>query len=85
MGISKVTRNCQVTIPKDVRMQLNVKEGDELLFVVEEGKVKLLKIENSILAAAGLWKDMKETGIEYQNRVRSGWKRRLKRIYDPSP
>ena len=30
-----------------------------------------------INAAAGLWSDMKETGVEYERMVRKGWKKRL--------
>lgn len=41
-----------------------------------------IKIEKDpILAAAGIWKDMKETGAEYQKRMRKGWSRRLKKQY----
>jgi len=77
MGISKVTRNCQITIPKDIRKIIKVKEGDEVMFIVEGSKVSLHKSEEDpVLAAAGIWADMKETGEEYQKRVRQQWKKR---------
>jgi AbrB family looped-hinge helix DNA binding protein len=82
MGISKVTRNCQITIPKDVRMQLNVKEGDEVIFTVIDKKVLLNKSTKDIIGeTAGIWKSMKETGVEYENRMRKGWSKRLAREY----
>ncbi|MBI4154768.1 hypothetical protein HY498_01640 [Candidatus Woesearchaeota archaeon] len=31
-----------------------------------------------IKKTAGIWKGMNETGIDYENRVRLGWKKRLK-------
>ena len=81
MGISRVTRNCQVTIPKDIRIAAGFKEGDEILFVIEGEKIILRKpIKDPIMAAAGAWKGMKETGIEYQNRIRSQWKKRQKAL-----
>ena len=81
MGISKITRNFQVTLPKDVRKIVGIKEGDEVMFVVEDNKIALVKSkEDPVLAAAGIWKDMKETGAEYQKRIRQQWKKRQKRL-----
>mgnify|MGYP001605682011 FL=1 len=82
MGISKITRNCQITLPKDVRKIIDVKEGDEVMFIVDGNKVVLVKTKDNIIQrTAGMWKDMKETGVEYQRRIRGGWSRRLKKQY----
>ncbi len=82
MGISKITRNCQITIPKDIRKQLNVREGDEVIFTVSDNKAMITKSTRDIIKeTAGIWKDMKETGIEYENRIRKGWSKRLAREY----
>ena len=82
MGISKVTRNCQVTLPKDVRIQLGVQEGDEVVFTVIDKKAIVTKSTRDVIKeTAGIWKDMKETGIEYENRIRKGWSKRLQREY----
>lgn len=81
MGIAKITRNYQVTLPKDVRKIISLKEGDEVMFIVEDDKVLLIKSkEDPMLAAAGIWKGMKETGAEYQKRMRGQWKKRQKRL-----
>jgi AbrB family looped-hinge helix DNA binding protein len=45
MGITKVTRNYQITIPSDVRKKLGIKVGDVLVVDVEDGKVVLKKSE----------------------------------------
>ena len=37
--------------------------------------------DSPVMATAGIWKDMKETGEEYQRRLRKGWRRRLKKQY----
>ncbi len=33
-----------------------------------------------IRATAGLWSDVKETGLEYEKRMRDPWKKRRKQI-----
>ena len=43
MGITKITRNYQITLPKDIRKIINVKEGDDIIFLVEDDKVFLTK------------------------------------------
>ncbi|HLF54408.1 MAG TPA: AbrB/MazE/SpoVT family DNA-binding domain-containing protein [Candidatus Nanoarchaeia archaeon] len=78
MGLSKITRNFQVTLPKDVREIKGLRVGDKVLFVVEKDRVDLVKMDKGIIdAAAGLWKDAKETGLEYEKRVRKQWKKRI--------
>ncbi|MGE5576833.1 MAG: AbrB/MazE/SpoVT family DNA-binding domain-containing protein [Syntrophothermus sp.] len=42
--IGKVTSKGQLTIPKEIREFLNVKEGDGVLFVTEGAKVYIEKI-----------------------------------------
>lgn len=77
MGISKITRNFQVTLPQDVREVKHFKIGDKVLFVVNGEKIDLVKMDKQIIqAAAGLWKDMKEDGVTYTRRLRKGWKKR---------
>ena len=55
MGVSKMTRNFQVTIPKDVRHVKDLREGDRVLFAIDGEKVELHKVdEDTVSAAAGL-------------------------------
>jgi len=80
MGVSKMTRNFQVTIPKDVRHVKRLKEGDRVLFAVDGERVELHKVdEDTVSAAAGLWKDLSESGVRYERRMRRGWPKRLRR------
>jgi len=73
MGIAKVTRNFQVTLPKDVRKVHNIKIGDTVLFtcVGNELHVRKLNITTFLNEIAGSWttdKDLRE--------VRKEWKKR---------
>ena len=83
MGIAKVTRNYQVTIPKDVRTMQQIEIGDTVLFALEGNKIDFLKLEkNKILdSMAGAWKDkIKGSSIDYVKEVRKGWTKRMKRL-----
>ena len=41
--MSKVTYKFQITIPKRVRERFNLKEGDMLVFIEEDGKLIVVK------------------------------------------
>ncbi|RLE70188.1 MAG: AbrB/MazE/SpoVT family DNA-binding domain-containing protein [Thermoprotei archaeon] len=43
LGVSKITYKFQVTIPKTVRERFGLKEGDILVFMLEDGKLVLVK------------------------------------------
>jgi antitoxin PrlF len=40
---SKLTSKAQTTIPQPVRAALGLREGDELAYVIEDGRVILMK------------------------------------------
>ncbi|MGV6988788.1 AbrB/MazE/SpoVT family DNA-binding domain-containing protein [Testudinibacter sp. P80/BLE/0925] len=42
MELAKITSKGQITIPIAIRKKLNLKEGDKLLFVENNGKVEIL-------------------------------------------
>jgi antitoxin PrlF len=54
MQTSTLTAKGQVTIPAEVRRFLNLKPGDQVAFVVEDGRVTLVRSEDRIEAAFGL-------------------------------
>lgn len=45
MAIVRVTRNSQITIPKEVREKVGIKEGDRVEVTVEGDRVVIRKIE----------------------------------------
>lgn len=74
MGITVVTRNYQITLPKDIRVVSNLQAGDQVLVDVDkEGRIILDVIKKSpVDDAFGIWKDEKE-GVEYVKALRKGW------------
>ena len=43
IGMSKVTSKGQITIPQDVREKFEIKPGDTIYFLEEDGKLILMK------------------------------------------
>ena len=48
MELAKVTSKGQITIPRDVRVKMNLKTGDKILFFEENGKF-FLQNSNSLV------------------------------------
>lgn len=44
MIVSKLTSKAQTTIPQAVRTALHLKEGDEIAYSIEDGRVVLTKV-----------------------------------------
>lgn len=44
MITSKLTSKAQTTIPQPVRAALHLKEGDEIAYAIEEGRVVLTRV-----------------------------------------
>ena len=83
MGIAKVTRNFQVTIPRDIRRMQGIDIGDTVFFVVEDDKVDFFKMskEEIINDAAGIWKSkIQGDSLQYVKKVREEWVKREKRV-----
>jgi len=74
MGISAVTRNFQVTLPKDVRERLRIKEGDKVFVDVDEdGRITLDIVKKSpVDESFGIWEGEME-GMEYTRKLRQEW------------
>jgi len=48
-----VTRKGQVTVPAEVRRELELKEGDKVAFVLDEGEVRLVRATSVVERTAG--------------------------------
>jgi AbrB family looped-hinge helix DNA binding protein len=82
MGIAKVTRNFQVTIPKDVRRIKGIHVGDTVLFTIEQGRIDFVKLNKAKLIeeTAGIWKGkIKGSSSDYVQSIRKEWAIREKR------
>jgi len=71
MEIAKIASKGQVTIPIDIRRKLGVKEGDEILFVEEEGKIYILNASMEALrkAQAAFAGEAQRVGLKDTNDV----------------
>ena len=47
MIASKITSKAQTTIPQAVRLALNLRPGDEIAYLIEDGRVILMRAEIS--------------------------------------
>jgi antitoxin PrlF len=50
MITSKLTSKAQTTIPQAVRTALGLRPGDELAYVIEDGRAVLTRFEGSVAA-----------------------------------
>ena len=82
MSLTKVTRNYQITVPRDIREQANIKEGDKLVITMENDEIKLKKFDEDIFKKAfGSWKDAGiKDSVEYVKKIRKEWEKRAKRL-----
>jgi AbrB family looped-hinge helix DNA binding protein len=55
MSEARMTSKGQITVPKDVRLKLNLKPGDRVLFIVEnDGAVRMRAINKDISSLIGI-------------------------------
>jgi len=55
MSESRMTSKGQITVPKDVRLKLNLKPGDRVLFIVEDdGAVRMRAVNKDISSLIGI-------------------------------
>lgn len=80
MSLTKVTRNYQITVPRDIREQANIKEGDKIVLTMENGDIKMKKFDEDVFKRAfGSWKSVKDS-TKYVRDIRKGWEKRRKRL-----
>jgi len=54
-----VTRKGQVTVPAEIRRELELKEGDKVAFVLDEGEVRLVRTTSVVERTASALKSRK--------------------------
>jgi AbrB family looped-hinge helix DNA binding protein len=69
MQASTLTSKGQVTIPADVRKQLGLRPGDRVGFIVEDGEVRLVRMESRIEAAFGICKTERSLSVEEMDEI----------------
>ena len=61
MSISTLTKKGQVTIPKEIRNILGIKEHDKIMFVKKDGDIIVKHISGDIFDLRGSVKPIKES------------------------
>ncbi|OGI16102.1 hypothetical protein A3K63_02425 [Candidatus Micrarchaeota archaeon RBG_16_49_10] len=70
MGVTKVTRNFQLTLPKDVREMEKVNVGDKFIVTVENSDIVMKKLEGKLIERSfGSWGKGK-LGVEFSRKIR---------------
>lgn len=70
---STMTSKGQVTIPVELRKRLGLHPGDQVAFVVEDGRVHLMRCEQRVESAFGIVKsDVSVTDEQMERAIRSG-------------
>ncbi len=77
MGLTKVNKNYQITIPKDIIELEALKIGDIIALTKENGVVKLKRFDNSIFEKTfGSW-NVKDS-VKYVRKIRDEAEKREK-------
>jgi len=82
MSLTKVTRNYQITVPRDIREQAKIQEGDKIVITMENGEIKMKKFDEDIFKRAfGSWKNAGiRDSVKYVKDIRKEWEKRAKRL-----
>ena len=82
MSLTKVTRNYQITVPRDIREQAKIAEGDKLVVTMENDEIKIKKFDEDVFKRAfGSWKSANiKDSVEYVRNIRKDWEKRRKRL-----
>lgn len=80
MGMTKVTRNYQVTIPKDVREMEDINIGDKLIVIIEDDEIVMRRIRDRIIERNfGAWGKGK-SGVDFTREIRDEAEKREERL-----
>jgi len=80
MGTTTVTRNFQITLPKDIREIESIKVGDTLVLTVENDEIVMKKLKGKVIEECfGSW-GKGPSGLEYVKSIRLESEKRLKRM-----
>jgi len=82
MSVTKVTRNYQITVPRDIRDQAKISEGDKLVITMINDEIKIKKFDEDIFKKAfGSWKNAGiKDSVKYVRDMRKSWEKRRKRL-----
>ena len=77
VGVGSVTTKGQVTIPKEIREALGLREGDRVLFILEGERAVIRKVSGEkITEVLSRQKPWAEASLAFQKRLREEWESR---------
>ena len=80
MTTTTVTRNYQITLPKDVREIGNIHICDKIIVDMKDNVIELRKFSKEQMRSCfGAWKT-KEDSVKFVRKIRDEEERRLKRL-----
>ncbi len=81
MAISKVTRNYQLTIPREIRETMDIRVGDTVFLFADGNEIKMSKKEmDAVEKSFGVWGNLKEDSVGYVRKIRNASEKRRKRL-----
>ena len=82
MPLTKVTRNYQITLPKEVREQASVNVGDTIVVTVDNGNITLKKRSSreALDRAFGIFTSIKGDSVDYVRKMRAESEKRARRL-----
>ena len=81
MGVTKVTRNYQITLPKDAREIAGIKIGDTVTVDADEKQLKIRKMsaKTAIFDSIGIFNSVRDS-VEFVRKIRDTYGERKKRL-----
>lgn len=74
ISVGSVITKGQITIPKEIREKLNLKEGDRVIFVIEGRWAIIRKASDEKLSEIlRMQKPWREHSVKFQKRIRREW------------
>ncbi|MGI0102579.1 MAG: AbrB/MazE/SpoVT family DNA-binding domain-containing protein [Nitrosotalea sp.] len=74
ISIGSITTKGQITIPREIRISLDLKEGDRIIFTIEDGQATMKKASRERLSEIlRRQKSWREHSTKFQKRMRKEW------------
>jgi len=75
IGITSVSTKGQVTIPKEIRDIMELREGDRVIFILDDGRIYLRKASAQKLSQMlEVQRPWRESSLAFQKRIRGEWR-----------
>ncbi len=76
VSIGSITSKGQVTIPKEIREELGITEGDKVMFLIDGDRAIIKKVTGEKLSMIlDKQKEWSMSSLEYQRRLREEWRK----------